>query len=107
MDTNKFEVVITSVSTDKFALMKALRIVANLELRQASALTALIETSGNIVLAAGIDQSIAEHISTLLQNTGATATIRESSITVPMLCFPDVNKKYKEGAIFGINEEKA
>lgn len=106
MNTAKFEVEIVSPPTDKIAFIKVLRMVAELELRQASSLASFIETSGSAILAAGIDQPIAEHIAGILREAGVNVTVRESTSNAPMMCFPDVNKKYKGGRLFGIHEDK-
>jgi hypothetical protein len=104
--THKYEITIVKPSPFKFKFMKALRMVGKLELRQASALTAFFEkTSG--VLATGIDYDVAQYIADTLRNAGAEVEVNESNFVFPMLCFPDVNKKYTKSFFWeSIRESK-
>jgi hypothetical protein len=68
-----------------------------LGLKQANDLAIHLERFRNSVLVAGIEPTVADHISEALQTSGAEVLVEESSIDTPMLCSPAANTKYHWG----------
>lgn len=74
--------------SDVVPLVKSLRLVADLGLLEAKKLSTVYTVSLPCLLVAGVEQDVAEHISHLLQEAGAEATVEESSLSQPMLLYP-------------------
>lgn len=94
----KFQVTVTDVSHGTLVpLVKSLRLVATLSLKDAKNLVDFMVTTQPCTLAAGLDQDVADHILALLQEAGATAVVTESSLSVPLLLCPRANQRYRWG----------
>jgi ribosomal protein L7/L12 len=91
----KYQVRVLSLSNQDVPLVKALRLVAHLGLRDAKELSDYLSASLPCVLVVGVEQDVAEHINHLLQEAGASATVEESSLSEPMLLFPRANQCYQ------------
>lgn len=91
----KYQVRVQSLPSEVAPLVKSLRLVAGLRLLDAKKLFDCLSASLPCLLVAGVDQSVAEHISHLLQESGASATVEESSLSSPMLLYPQANQRYQ------------
>jgi len=98
----KFQVSVTSVSREKvISLIKSLRTIANLDLKDAKDIAEFIVSNTPCILVAGIDRDVADHVASLLLNEGATATVEESSLTVPLFLCPQANRRYQSSWLGG------
>lgn len=90
----QYQVRIRKLPTDHVALVRALRLVGNLGLKQADALARHLDRYRKSVLVAGIDDSTAGHIAAALRGAGAEVAVESSSVDTPMLCTPMANAKF-------------
>lgn len=95
---SKKQIRVDRLPGDRRAFVKALRLIGRTGLKQASELAIHLERYRHSVLVTGIDRGTAEHIAALLRDAGAGVTVEASSLDTPMLCTPDVNRKYRWGA---------
>ena len=91
----KFQVKVMSPGTKVVALVKTLRLVADLGLGDAKHLSDFFRDSAPCLLVAGVDREIADHAAGILREAGAEVVVEESSIEVPMLLCPEANQRYK------------
>jgi hypothetical protein len=90
----KYQVTVTDI-THGIPLIKALRTIADLGLKEAKDLADFLASTRPCILVAGIDREVAEHVVGLLHAAGANAKVGESSIPLPMLLCPEVNRRYR------------
>ena len=89
-----YQVDVGRVPADGVEIVKALRLVGQMSLRQASDVHAcLVESRGGTVVA-GIELTVAEHIARELVTAGADAVVAESSVRSPSRCDPAVAVKF-------------
>jgi ribosomal protein L7/L12 len=89
----KFQVAVSSLSPEKHVeLMKALRSLADLELKDAKTLAEFLASALPCTLVAGVDRPVAEHAASVLQEAGAVSVVEESSATAPLFLSPSVNE---------------
>ncbi len=100
---SKYQVNITAISEQSPKLLKVLRLIANLEMKEAKIILNHLVDSLPCILVAGIDLGVAEHIVNLLQENDAIATFEASSLVTPMLLYPPVNQCYTWHIIKGIS----
>lgn len=91
----KYQVRVQSLPEKVVLLVKSLRLVADLGLRDAKELSDYLSSSLPCLLVVGIDYGVAEHIVSLLQEAGASAIVEESSLTQPLLLCPKANQRYQ------------
>lgn len=91
----KFQVRVTKIPTNIVALVKSLRLVANLGLKDAKDLADYLRTKLPCVLVAGIEQDVADHVVGILGAAGGAATAEESSLSDPVLLCPAANQRYQ------------
>lgn len=91
----KYQVKVQSLPDKVVPLVKSLRLVADLGLREAKELSDYLSASLPRLLVAGVDQDVAQHISHLLQEAGAAVSVEESSLSEPMLLYPQANQRYQ------------
>lgn len=92
----KYQVTVTNTTRDKLVpLIKSLRVIGNLGLKNAKELAEFMSATSSCMLVAGIDRDVAEHVVKLLQDVGATAVVEESTIEVPLLLCPEANQKHR------------
>jgi ribosomal protein L7/L12 len=92
---SKQQVRIDSTPGDRPRFVKALRLIGNLSLKDASDLAIHLENFRHSVVVAGIEPEVAAHIADALRRAGAEVAVEDCSIKTPMLCRPDVNQKYE------------
>jgi ribosomal protein L7/L12 len=92
---SKYEVVVTAVPDKIVPLVKSLRLLADLGLKDAKELTDYLSANSPCVLVAGIDREVADHVATLLREAGASTAVGESSLSSPMLLCPQANHRYR------------
>jgi ribosomal protein L7/L12 len=93
---SKYQVTVTSVPDNVVSLVKSLRLVADLGLKDAKDLADYLSRSSSdgCVLVAGIGQGVADHIALLFREAGGAAEVKESPIQAPMLLCPKADEKY-------------
>jgi hypothetical protein len=92
----KYQVIVTSISREKVVpLIKSLRAIGDLGLKNAKELSEFISATKPCTLVAGIDREVADHVVKLLEEAGAAASVEESSLSVPLLLCPEANQKYR------------
>jgi hypothetical protein len=91
---NKYQIRVLELPTNRVALVRALRLVGNLNLKQADDLARHLDRYRKSVVVAGIDESTAGHIAAALADAGAEVAIESSSVDSPMLCTPMVNARF-------------
>jgi ribosomal protein L7/L12 len=84
---SKFQVRVTSPGSRVVPLVKTLRLVANLGLREAKGLSDYLQEHAPCVLVVGVSREVAE----LLREV----EVEESSIDAPMLLYPEANQRYR------------
>jgi hypothetical protein len=91
----KYQVRVEALADKVVPLVKSLRLVADLGLRDAKELSDYLDAALPCLLVAGVDQDVARHVARLLEEAGASASVEESSIDVPMLLCPEANQRYQ------------
>ena len=91
----KHQVTVTAVPPNIVPLIKSLRLVANLGLKDAKNLADFLRGSLPCVLVAGIDPAVADHVVKLLQEAGAGVAAEQSPLSVPMLLCPQANQRHR------------
>jgi hypothetical protein len=91
---NKYQIRFLELPTDHVALVRALRLVGNLNLKQADDLSRHLDRFRKSVVVAGIDESTAGHIAAALRDAGAEVAVEPSSVDTPMLCAPMANARF-------------
>lgn len=104
---SKYQVRIIRASTDHEAFVRSLRLIAKLEIKQAHDLAQYIDRRQDIVILAGVDSTVAAHITETLRDAGAEVVTEISSIEDPMLCTPEANVIYEWGAMRTIRPRRA
>lgn len=95
---------ISRVPSDRVQFTRALRLIGQMGLKQATELAVHLDRFRNSVVVAGIEPAVAAHIADVLTNAGAEVAVEECSDTTPMLCSPTVNARYKWGAFRSIKK---
>jgi hypothetical protein len=90
----RYQIRLRELPADRVALVRALRLVGNLSLKQADDLARHLERFRKSVLVAGIEESTANHIAAALREAGAEVAVEPSSVDTPMLCTPMVNARF-------------
>lgn len=90
----KSQVKVLATTAEIVPLVKSLRLVADLGLKDAKDLADFLRDSAPRAPVAGIDREVADHVVEFLQNAGLSATVEGSSLTAPMLLRPAANQKY-------------
>lgn len=80
-------------------VVRALRLAGNLTLAQAQAIAQTLEGKGEVLLASGLSEESAAHLSRVLGEAGLTCSLSESDLETPMLIFPDLNKTFTWSAL--------
>lgn len=75
--------------------VKALRTAADLGLSEAVGLAEFISTNAPCVVVAGIDAAVAAHVQGLFQAAGVESEIQDSSISFPMLLWPEAGQRHR------------
>jgi ribosomal protein L7/L12 len=91
---SKRQVRVSKPPSDRVQFVKALRLIGNLGLKEASELALHLENFRDSVVVAGIEPEVATHIAEALGLAGAEVVVEECSISTPMLRRPAVNAKY-------------
>ena len=81
----KFQVRVTSVGTKKLQVLKTLRQVANLRLREAMNTFNHLHDRGPCLVVAGIGREAADHVVGMFLQAGAEAVAEASSLDAPMV----------------------
>lgn len=89
---------ISQVPSDRVQFTRALRLIGQMGLKQATELAVHLDRFRHSVVVAGVDPVVAAHIADVLRSAGAEVVVEECSIATPMLCFPTVNARYRWGA---------
>jgi len=89
---------VSKVPEDRVQFIKALRLVGQLGLKQATDLAIYLDRFRHSVIAAGMEPDVAAHIADVLKSAGADVVLEDCSINTPMLCYPAVNTRYAWGA---------
>lgn len=76
-------------------LVKTLRLVANLGLREAKGLSDYLQDHAPCVLIVGVSREVADHIAGLLRKSWAKVEVEESSINAPILLYPEADRRYR------------
>lgn len=93
---------IRALPSDHVEFLRALRLIGNMGLKQATSLASHLRKVRDPVVAAGLDAEVAEHIAEALRDTGAEIAVEDCSINTPMLCFPPANEKYAWSLFRGV-----
>ncbi|HEY7639153.1 MAG TPA: ribosomal protein L7/L12 [Steroidobacteraceae bacterium] len=91
---SKYQVRLRELPADRVALVRALRLIGNLRLKQADDLARHLDRYRKSVVVAGIDEPTAGHIAAALRTAGGEVAVEPSSIDTPMLCTPTVNARF-------------
>lgn len=91
---NSRQIEIHQLPSDHVEFLRALRLVADMGLKQATSLASYLRTVQNPVLAAGLQPDVAEHIADTLRDAGAEVVVADCSIDTPMLCCPPADEKF-------------
>jgi hypothetical protein len=98
----KYQVKIESVPNDVIPILKPLRVIGNIDLKQANDLAEYLSKNAPCLLVAGIDQKTANHVVDLLQAAKVKTAIEESVIEHPMFLHPDSERRYFWHGIKGV-----
>lgn len=93
---SKYQVTVKTVPENIVPLVKFLRLVAALGLKDAKDVADFLRSSGSdgCVLVAGVEQEVADHVAALFHEAGGNAKVEQSSIVAPMFLWPKANEKY-------------
>ncbi len=95
-----FQVRVTGVG--KEAPLRSLRLIADINLREARALSDYLRVHAPCVLVAGVSQEVADHAAELLRESGCAAAAEKSSLEHPMLLCPAANQRRKWSRLGGL-----
>lgn len=90
----KYQIEINKVAENQTKYLKALRLIGNIDLGEAKDLAEHTKRFKDMIVVAGVDKKVAQHIAQQLEDAGAKVSIKESSIEHPMTWEPRVNIKY-------------
>lgn len=88
-----YQVDVARVPADGAEIIKALRLVGRMSLREASDVHVHLVRSRGGTVVAGVELTVAEHIARELAAAGADAVVAESSVRSPSRCDPAVVEK--------------
>ena len=97
---SNFQVNVIKAGSNQTDLIKALRVIAELELKEAKGLAMRLAKSGS-TLVAGVDEKTAKHIAGLLEEAGATASVEPSNVSAPLFLRPEVDGRYQWSRLKG------
>ncbi len=97
----KYQVRVLSTGDATVAMIKSLRIIADLGLKTAKDLSDYLSNAAPCVLVSGIEQKVAEHAAGLLTDAGAKVAVESSGLDTPMLLCPQANQEYQWSVLFG------
>jgi len=90
----KYQIEINKAAENQTKYLKALRLIGNIGLGEAKDLAEHTKRFKNMVVVAGVDKNVAQHIAEQLQEAGAQVSVTESPMDHPMTWEPRVNTKY-------------
>lgn len=96
---------ISQVPGDRVQFTRALRLIGQMSLQQATELAVHLDRFRHSVVVAGIEPAVATHIADVLRSAGAEVVVEDCSIATPMLCSPTVNTRYRWSAFRLITSE--
>jgi hypothetical protein len=97
---SSFQVSVSAVG--KEAPLRGLRLIADISLREALALSNYLRAHAPCVLVAGVSEEVANHAVGLLRESGCAAAAETSSLERPMLLCPEVNQRRKWSWLGGL-----
>ncbi|MBZ5590529.1 MAG: hypothetical protein LAO05_18420 [Acidobacteriia bacterium] len=92
---SKQQIRIDQVPSDRVGFIRALRLIGQMGLKQATDVAAHLDRFRHSVVVAGIEPAVAAHISQVLRDAGAEVALEECSIGTPMVCSPTADAKYE------------
>ncbi|HET7268182.1 MAG TPA: hypothetical protein VFJ15_08740 [Oleiagrimonas sp.] len=96
------QVRIRELPADHVRFLRALRLIGDMDLKQATQLSSYLRGVSNPVVTAGLQPDVAEHIADALREAGASVVVEDCSIDTPMLCCPPANEKFVWSLFRGI-----
>jgi hypothetical protein len=103
----KYQIRITSAAPNKVKLVKALRLVGKLSLRDAHMLMLYIKDQESCILIAGVEREIAEHVVGILGDCCLRVSIEPSSLEAPMILHPAAGIRYRWNWWFGPQQSES
>ena len=94
----RHQVQTTDVPAQQTKFIAALRIVGQVSLADAVRIYEYAREGPGVVLVAGIEKHVADHIAAVFLEAGFQLDVRPSSIATPMICRPQANKSYRWNA---------
>ena len=91
----RFQVELLSCPRDEIKFVKALRIIGRISLADAVAIHAEAREAGGMILVAGIERAVAEHIAESFDAADIQTVVQPSSVATPMVCRPQANTAYR------------
>jgi hypothetical protein len=91
---SKYQIRLRTSVAREVALVRSLRLIGNLKLKQAHELATHVKRFSNSVVVAGIDESVASHLAAALRDAGAEVIVEPCSLSTPMVCTPTANAKF-------------
>jgi hypothetical protein len=91
----RYQVNVKAPAEDRRAFIRALRTVAGISLKRATALSVHFDRYRNSTLVAGLGKAAAEHIAETLVASGASAAVLESPLDFPMMCCPEAEHRFR------------
>jgi ribosomal protein L7/L12 len=91
---SKQQIRVSQVPSNRVHFIRALRLIGQMGLKQASDLAVHLDRFRHSVVVAGIEPAVAAHISQVLQDAGAEVVVEKCSIETPMVCSPTADAKY-------------
>lgn len=90
----KYQVEINKAAENQTKYLKALRLIGNTGLGEAKDLAEHTRRNKGMIVVAGVDIKVAQHIAQQLEEAGAEVSVNESVMDHPMTWEPKVDVKY-------------
>ena len=98
----RFEILIRKLPEDHIPLLRAIRKIARVDLREAKGLLTYLQSNCPCVLLAGVEQHVADNVSRQLTKAGTAVQVQTSVLSHPMLVSPKLDDRYKDHWLFGL-----
>jgi hypothetical protein len=91
----KFQIHIISIGSNEAPLIRAIRLVTDLEAFDSAVVFSYLRDRDRCVLVAGVSGEVAEHAANLLQEAGAEVVVEASSLESPTVLRPRADRRYR------------
>jgi hypothetical protein len=92
---SKFQIRVISIGSNEAQLIRTIRLITDLRAFDSAVVFAYLRDRDRCVLVAGVSSDVAEHAANLLRSAGAEVVVEASSLEVPTVLRPQVDRRYR------------